>query len=91
MCVCVCVCVCVYACVFNNFDWYHNEVPNFWEVVNAKTVMQEVYSEPSQTFKMELFVKIVYGLKPLTIYAEGSILDVRLGFEYSLSSFSIDL
>ena len=41
VCLCVCVCVCVYACVFNNFDWYHNEVPNFWEVVNAKIVMQE--------------------------------------------------
>ena len=28
-----------------------------------------ISDEPSQTFKMEIFTKIVNGLKPLTIFA----------------------
>ena len=31
------------------------------------------YSEPSQTSKMECFVKIANGCWPLTIFAKGSI------------------
>ena len=43
----------------------------------------EVYSEPSRTSKMELFTKKFNGFFLLTIFAKNSILDVRLGFEYS--------
>ena len=35
----------------------------------------EAYSEPSQTFKVELFAKIVNSTKPCSLY-------VRLGFEH---------
>ena len=37
---------------------------------------------------MELFVKLVNGRKLLTILAQSSILDVRLGSEYA-SGFSL--
>ena len=41
---------------------------------------------------MELFAKIVNGQKPLTISAESSIIDVRLGSKYvSVSVFSITI
>ena len=36
----------------------------------------EVYSEPSLTTKIERFVKIIRGFKPLTIFAKSSILGV---------------
>ena len=42
----------------------------------------EVHSEPSQTSKMELFVKILNSLQPLTIFARAPIFDVRVDFEY---------
>ena len=38
----------------------------------SNTVL-EAYSEPSQTSKMELFVKIDNKLKPLTIFSKSSI------------------
>ena len=41
----------------------------------------EAYSEPCQTSKMERFAKIVNGKKPLTIFAERSVLDVWHDFE----------
>ena len=34
------------------------------------------FLEPSQTSKMELFVKIINGIKLLTIFTKSSILDV---------------
>ena len=37
----------------------------------------ERYSEPSQTSEMELFTKTVNGLKPLTVFAKKSILDIK--------------
>ena len=40
---------------------------------------REVHSELSQTFKMELFAKIVNDWKLLTIFGKNSILDVWLG------------
>ena len=43
----------------------------------------EVSSEPCQTSKMEFFVKIVNGLKPVVIFARKSILDIWQGSEYS--------
>ena len=42
----------------------------------------EVYSEPSQTSRMELFAKTMNGWKLWIIFAKSYILDVRLGSEY---------
>ena len=44
---------------------------------------KDAYSEPRQKSKMELFQKIVHGFKRLTISVKRSILDIRLGSEYS--------
>ena len=44
---------------------------------------KEEYWEPSQTSKMKLFVQIVNGLQPLTIFAKSSILDIWVGTEYA--------
>ena len=44
--------------------------------------MSEAYSESCQKSKMELFVKIVNGLKPLTVFKKSSILDAWQGSEY---------
>ena len=38
--------------------------------------MLETYSEPCQTFKMEIFVDIVNDAKPSTVFAKNFILDV---------------
>ena len=35
--------------------------------------MSQAYSEPSQTSKMKLFVKIVNGFQPFTIFAKSFI------------------
>ena len=40
-------------------------------------------SETSQTSKMKLFAKTVYGIQPLIIFEKHSILDLWLGFEYA--------
>ena len=42
-----------------------------------------MYSEPSQTSKMERFVKTVKDLQPLSIFTKYSIVDVWLGSEYT--------
>ena len=61
---------------------------NLWVMRTCK----EEYSEPWQTSKMGLFVKIVYSFKLLTVFPESSILDVREGFEYMLLCiWSVDL
>ena len=44
---------------------------------------EEAHSEPSQKSKMELFAKIINGLKLLNILTKGSILDIWLGSEYT--------
>ena len=43
----------------------------------------EMFSEPCQTAKMELFVKIVNDLKPLTIFAKRSVFGVWQNCEYA--------
>ena len=43
----------------------------------------EAHSEPSQTSKLKLFVKIVHSRKPLTNFAKRSIIDVRLGYKFT--------
>ena len=45
-------------------------------------VLSEAYSEPSQTFKMERFSKMVNGWILLTFFAKNFILDVWLGSEH---------
>ena len=45
---------------------------NVWHTAKA-------YLEPSQTSKIELFVEMVNGFEPLTIFVKSSILDVCLG------------
>ena len=37
---------------------------------------KQVYLEPSQTSKIETFVKIANNLMPLTIFTKSSILDI---------------
>ena len=44
----------------------------------------EVYSELSQTSKMERIVKIVDGFQPLIIFAKGTILEICRSYEYVL-------
>ena len=41
-----------------------------------------VYSEPSETSKMENIAKIVNRFKPLTYFALASSLNVQIGSEY---------
>ena len=48
----------------------------------------EVYLEPIQTSKMELFVKIVNILRPLTILTKSSILDLCLCSKNATKSFN---
>ena len=52
-----------------------------------KQRVSEASSEPSQTTKMELFVKIAKDWNPLIIFKESSILDIRQISEYA-SEFS---
>ena len=47
-----------------------------------------MYLEPIQTSKMELFVKIVNSLMPLTILTKSSILDVWLSSKNTTKSFN---
>ena len=42
-----------------------------------------MHSERNQASKMEIFGKIVIGLKPLTIFTKNSTLDIRLSSEYA--------
>ena len=50
----------------------------------------EEYSEPCQTFKMEVFAKIVKGFSFFTIFAKNSILHVWQDSEFA-SAVSNDL
>ena len=45
--------------------------------------VSKAWSQLSQISKMENFVNIVNGFKPLTIFEKSSILDVYLGSEYT--------
>ena len=42
----------------------------------------KAYSQPGRTSSSELFAKIINRFYPLTIFAKGLILDVRVGSEY---------
>ena len=55
------------------------------KMLNSQKVLLEllvVFLEPGQTFKAELFVKIVNGIK-LTILTKSSIFNVWLGSQYT--------
>ena len=58
---------------------------NHYKIISARSnnsiflisrMTTQAYSDPSRTSEMELFTKIIKGLKPLTIFAKNSILDV---------------
>ena len=46
-----------------------------------------MHSEPKQTSKMELFAKVVNGLKSLTVFVKSSILDVWIGLMHTKTKF----
>ena len=56
---------------------------HYFEFSVSSLHLAEAYSEPSQTSKMELCVKLVNSLQPLTLFLKNSILDVWLGCEYA--------
>ena len=47
------------------------------------SVTSEAHSESSQTYMMDVFVKIVHVWKPLTTFAKSYNLDVKLCYEYN--------
>ena len=55
---------------------------NTFEVNNKNNRLTERYSEPYQTSKMELFVKVAIGWKPLIILTKNSVIDVWQACEY---------
>ena len=58
----------------------------FWQIQTEayrNSYWAEAYSEPGQTYKMKLYIKIVNDFPAWTIFAKGSILDVWLGSEYA--------
>ena len=54
-----------------------------WYCVRLALQFFVAYSELCQIYTMKLFAKTVNGYKPLTIFAESSILDVWQGSEYA--------
>ena len=54
----------------------------FIKTLFTSNVFAEAYSESCQTSKMEIFAKIVKGLKPLIAFAKNS-LDVPQDSEYA--------
>ena len=64
----------------------------YFETTNKQNTfvekISEVYSKHCQTFKMEIFAKIVNGFQPLTFFAKSSIVEVWQGSEYA-SAFSL--
>ena len=58
----------------------------FWQIQTEayrSSYWTEAYSEPGQTYKMKLYIKIVNDFPPWTIFVKGSILDVWLDSEYA--------
>ena len=49
-----------------------------------------MYFEPLQASKVELFAYTVNSLKPLTIFAKSSILDICSGSKYASDIFHVD-
>ena len=59
----------------NNSNIFHQILPQ-----------AETYSEPCQTFKMELSPKMLNGFQSLNIFAKCSILDIQQGSDKPLST-----
>ena len=59
------------------------KVIDFLHLIKNIMLTPESHSEPSQTSKVELFVKIVNGSKSLIVFARSPILDDWFGFEYT--------
>ena len=59
------------------------KVIDFLHLIKNIMLTPESHSEPSQTSKVELFVKIVNGSKSLIVFARSSILDDWFGSEYA--------
>ena len=57
-----------------NYNWVFKEITKSFTFQYFQKA--EVYLEPNQISKMELFVKIVNSLMPLTVSKKSSILDV---------------
>ena len=76
------------------YKWFFN-IPTVKYCISYQSISGERHnSEPHKTSKMELFMKIVHGYRPSTIFVKSSNFDVCLGSEcaskYSkpLSTFS---
>ena len=68
------------------YDFAINAIANIF--VHERLNIPELYSEPSQTSNMELFAEIVNCCERfLNIFANSSILDVRLFSKY-VSNYS---
>ena len=57
-----------------------------WKKLDPFFLKSQVYNETIQTSKIEPFVKLVNGWKPLIIFAKRFILDIWLGSEYASDS-----
>ena len=66
-------------------NFIQSQQKGHWRVASLRcsNALQEAYSQPSQTAKVDLFVRIVNGCKLVTIFAKVSILDVCQCSEYT--------
>ena len=71
---------------WRNYNWVFKEITKSFTFKYLQ--MTEVYLEPIQTSKIELFVKTVNSLMPLTILTNCSILDAWLGSKIATKSFN---
>ena len=60
----------------NRSDGQIGQLFGFLRKLTTALLPAKTYSEPSQTSELQLFTKTVNGLKPLTIFAKRSNLDV---------------
>ena len=67
----------------NQFGIYQTSWVSLLEPWQSNLHNLEAYSEPCQIFKMECFVKIVNGYKPLTFFVKHFILDTCQVSEYA--------
>ena len=83
----------VFSLIWTEYGKTQTRKTPYLDTFHAVTIKQELvvldfryweaYSEPCQTPKIELFVKIVSGWKLLTIFAKSFILDIWRGSEYA--------
>ena len=73
--------------MFLNYNLVFKEITRSFVFKNFQKTA-EVYLEPSQTSKMEPFVKMMNGLMPLTMFTKSFILDVPLASKNATKSFN---